>query len=65
MEFEWDATKANSNLQKHGVSFDEASSAFADPLALIFADPDHSGERRAVNLNRLLRSGSLINREFH
>lgn len=44
MEFEWDDAKATSNLSKHGVSFAEASSAFADPLAALFADPDHSDD---------------------
>lgn len=39
--FEWDDQKAASNLQKHGVSFDEAVSVFADILALTFADTDH------------------------
>lgn len=42
MEFEWDDTKAETNLRKHGVSFAEATTAFADPLAVIFSDPDHS-----------------------
>jgi|SRR4051794_713862 len=40
--FEWDDAKAQSNQQKHGVSFVEAATAFADPLAAIFPDPDHS-----------------------
>ena len=44
MEFEWDPDKADSNLQKHDVSFDEAATAFADPLSLTIPDPDHSGE---------------------
>ncbi len=43
MDFEWDPTKAAANLKKHGVSFDEATSVFGDPLALTFGDPDHSG----------------------
>lgn len=42
LEFEWDAQKAEANLKKHGVAFDEALSVFADPLAKIFDDPDHS-----------------------
>lgn len=42
MEFEWDADKAEGNQRKHGVEFAEAASAFADPLAAIFADLDHS-----------------------
>jgi len=40
--FEWDKRKARSNLRKHGVSFDEASTVFDDPSALIFPDDDHS-----------------------
>lgn len=44
MEFEWDETKAEANLRKHAVSFPEAATAFADPLAAIFPDPDHSEE---------------------
>ncbi|HEX9736382.1 MAG TPA: BrnT family toxin [Thermoanaerobaculia bacterium] len=49
MEFEWDPGKAGSNLDKHGVSFDEAETVFADPLFLTFADPDHSiGENRLI-----------------
>lgn len=40
-KFEWDDQKATSNLQKHGVSFDEAVSVFADASALTFSDTDH------------------------
>jgi len=40
--FEWNDPKAASNLRKHGVSFDEALSVFGDPMALTFADTDHS-----------------------
>jgi hypothetical protein len=40
--FEWDDQKAASNLQKHGVSFDEAVSVFGDSLALTFSDTEHS-----------------------
>jgi len=42
--FEWDAEKADANLQKHAVSFDEASSVFGDPLSLLMPDPDHSAD---------------------
>ncbi|MEY3522103.1 MAG: hypothetical protein RLZZ177_2818 [Pseudomonadota bacterium] len=41
-KFEWDNQKAQSNLLKHGVSFDEAVSVFGDALALTFSDSDHS-----------------------
>jgi uncharacterized DUF497 family protein len=40
-KFEWDNQKATSNLKKHGISFDEAVSVFADAMALTFADTDH------------------------
>jgi len=45
-EFEWDAQKAEENLKKHGVAFEEALTVFADPPANIFDDPDHSGDER-------------------
>jgi uncharacterized DUF497 family protein len=47
MDFEWDTKKAAANARKHGVSFQEASTVFGDPLAYTFSDPDHSeGEHR-------------------
>ena len=42
MKFEWEPTKAASNIRKHGVSFDEAVTVFKDPLAFIFDDVSHS-----------------------
>ena len=42
--FEWDSDKANANLKKHGVSFEEAESVFSDPLSLTISDPLHSLE---------------------
>jgi len=49
MRFEWDPKKAAENLRKHRVAFEEASTVFADPLAITFPDPDHSvGERRSL-----------------
>jgi uncharacterized protein len=44
--FEWDPVKAASNLRKHGVSFDTAIRAFADPLALTELDRIEDGEER-------------------
>lgn len=46
VRFEWDSNKAQSNLKKHGVTFDEASSVFVNPLALIFDDEEHSTEEQ-------------------
>lgn len=42
LRFEWDSKKAASNVKKHGVTFDEATTVFGDPLAVIFDDEDHS-----------------------
>ena len=42
--FEWDPNKARRNLEIHGVSFDEASTAFKDTLSLTIHDPLHSDE---------------------
>ena len=51
MQFEWDPGKARRNLRKHGVSFDEAVTAFYDPLSATFDDPDHSvGEHRYITV---------------
>ena len=44
--FEWDAAKAKSNKRKHGVSFDDAMLAFADPFALVEQDRVEEGELR-------------------
>ena len=50
MKFEWDSRKAEINLRKHGVSFDEAASIFLDSMALSGPDPDHSiGESRYIS----------------
>jgi uncharacterized DUF497 family protein len=40
--FDWDDGKARTNWAKHGVSFEEATTVFADPLAMTLDDPDHS-----------------------
>lgn len=42
MEFEWNDLKAKMNVQKHGVSFEEAITCFYDPRQVAFYDPDHS-----------------------
>jgi uncharacterized protein len=49
MDFEWNPDKADINLEKHDVSFYEASTVFDDTLSVTFPDPDHSiGEERYV-----------------
>lgn len=42
MQFEWDEAKNQTNIRKHGISFDEAKTAFYDESARIIHDPDHS-----------------------
>ena len=44
IQFEWDTTKAASNLKKHGISFDEAKSVFYDEFAIQFYDDGHSDD---------------------
>ena len=47
--FEWDEEKALENLRKHGISFSEASTVFADPLSRTIPDPLHSeAEERLI-----------------
>ena len=49
--FEWDPVKAKTNLSKHGVSFEEASEIFLDPLQLSLIDTEHSEqEERWITL---------------
>jgi uncharacterized DUF497 family protein len=42
LRFEWDARKNAANRRKHGISFQEAETAFADEHGLLLDDPDHS-----------------------
>ena len=53
MELEWDEEKNALNVQKHGVSFEEAATVFGDPLSDTFDDPDHSAEE-----NRFITTGT-------
>jgi uncharacterized protein len=60
MKFVWDRAKAASNQRKHGVSFDESTSVFGDPLAGTIPDPDHSvGEHRFITIGTS-SSGRLL-----
>lgn len=42
IKFEWEASKAASNVQKHGITFEEARTVFFDERARLINDPDHS-----------------------
>jgi uncharacterized protein len=60
-EFEWDADKAKENVRKHSIAFEEALTVFADPLASIFDDPDHSNdERRELIIGHSARQRLLV-----
>ena len=57
MTYEWDPEKAASNLKKHKVSFEEASTVFLDPFALSFSDPDHSiEEHREITIGSTMKA---------
>lgn len=60
MDFEWDDRKAEYNLQKHGVSFPEASTVFYDPLSITFDDPDHSDEEERFIIIGVSKQGRLL-----
>ncbi len=59
--FEWDPSKAKSNLNKHGVSFDEAGTTFGDPLSLTIHDPLCSvNEERFILLGMSYKNRVLV-----
>ena len=61
LTFEWDSREARSNLAKHDVAFDEASTIFGDPLSLSVSDSDHSlVEERYVTMGRAFNNKLLI-----
>ena len=61
MKFEWDPKKAASNLSKHRVAFEEGLTVFADPLAKIFDDEDHStGEQREIIIGHSVKRRLLL-----
>ena len=62
LEFEWDPKKAKENLSNHdGVSFEEGMTVFADPLAKIFKDEDHSyDEEREIIIGHSTRERLLL-----
>ena len=61
LTFEWDSRKARSNLAKHGVGFEEASTVFDDPLSLTIPDPEHSKiEDRFVTMGSAFNGKLLV-----
>ena len=61
MKFSWDPKKAASNLRKHGVSFEEASTVFRDTLSATALDPDHSiEEHRFITFGNSKKNRLLV-----
>ncbi len=48
MLFEWDEDKAEANLRKHAVNFDEAQTVFRDELSIVIPDPEHSRQEKRL-----------------
>jgi uncharacterized protein len=60
MQFEWDENKAERNLSKYKVSFEEAKTVFDDPLYVDFYDPDHSGDEERYLIIGESNQGRLL-----
>lgn len=60
MQFVWDREKAARNHRKHGLSFEEACTAFGDPLSVTIPDPDHSDEEDRFVLMGQTSGGLLV-----
>ncbi len=61
LEFSWNREKAAGNRRKHGVSFEEASTTFGDPLSITVLNPDHSDDEvRYVLLGRSFLGKLLV-----
>ena len=59
--FEWDENKAKSNWLRHGISFDEATTAFDDPLARVFDDEPHStDEKREIIIGHSINNRLIV-----
>jgi len=60
VRFEWDPDKAAHNLDKHGVTFEEAQAVFEDDLFVVFDDPDHSDYEKRYLIMGQSREGRLL-----
>ncbi|OQX24250.1 MAG: hypothetical protein BWK80_21775 [Desulfobacteraceae bacterium IS3] len=61
LKFTWDKNKAEFNIRKHGITFEEATTVFTDPLSLTIDDPLHSfDEERAVIIGQSFRDRLLV-----
>jgi uncharacterized DUF497 family protein len=60
MRFEWDNAKADQNLLKHGITFNEAQTVFDDPFYVDFYDPDHSENEERYLIIGTSNQGRLL-----
>ena len=61
IKFDWDNEKAETNLKKHGVSFEEATTVFTDNLSVTIPDPLHSiDEERFVIIGQSIRNRLIV-----
>ena len=61
LDFEWDPVKARANQKKHGVSFEQGTEVFRDPLAISVFDEDHStDEDRWITLGATSQAAVLV-----
>jgi uncharacterized protein len=60
VKFEWDTSKATANINKHGVSFEEAQSVFYDEFAVQFFDVEHSGDEERFLLLGMSTEARLL-----
>jgi len=61
LKFTWDKDKAEFNIRKHGITFEEASTVFTDPLSVTIDDPLHSyGEERFVIIGESFKERLLV-----
>jgi uncharacterized DUF497 family protein len=58
--FSWDARKARINLEKHGVSFEEAATVFSDPDALEWKDISHSSDEERLKRLGCAAGGRIL-----
>lgn len=59
--FEWDTNKARTNILKHGISFEEASTLFADQNSITIDDPAHSlQEKRSITIGLSFRKNVIV-----
>lgn len=61
LRFGWDTRKAQSNKKKHGITFEEASTIFGDPLSITIHDPAHSiGEDRFITIGTSINDKLIV-----